>query len=64
MLLKSARLTGISWMSDVWETSRVWVGREEEAAAKSRLDALRNTFMVRGAEGEAEVRSRIEWSLT
>jgi hypothetical protein len=57
---KRARLTGYSWISLLWAMERVCVGCREEAVSKSMLSLLEKSFSVEGAEGEEEVRMRME----
>ncbi len=49
-------------MSLVRERVRVWVGARSVAEVKSRESLLMKSLRVRGAEGESEERTRIEWS--
>lgn len=62
MLPNRARLTGISWMEEVRDSVKDWVGWVSDAEEKSRSSLLMKSLRVRGAEGESEVRRRREWS--
>ena len=64
LVLKNARLTGISWIEEVGLRVRVCVAVFSLAISKSRWDSLRKSFRVLGADGCAEVRSRMLWRRT